>query len=113
MMRPQNCPTRISATSTPPHGRIGRPRIAFACEQGSYRDSLKPAPQPDGGGLNMHALFRMLEDEGGETALRRFYDEVCVASPALRARLASHGALHSIRLGPRCENDRKHFPDFV
>ena len=84
----------------------------FRLEQGSYRDSLKPAPQPGGGGLNMHALFRMIEAEGGETALRRFYDEVCVASPALRARLAAHGALHSIPLALD-EKRQKHFADFV
>jgi hypothetical protein len=84
----------------------------FRLEQGSYRDSLKPAPQPGGGGLNMHALFRMLEVEGGETALRRFYDEVCVASPSLRARLAAHGALHSIPLALD-EKRQEHFPDFA
>jgi len=84
----------------------------FRLQQGSYRASLKPAPQSDGGGLNMHALFRMLEDEGGEDALRRFYDEVCVASPALRARLASHGALHSIVLALNAKR-QKYFPDFT
>ena len=81
----------------------------FRMAQGSYRESLKPAPMPDGLGLNMHALFSMLEEEGGETALRAFYDEVCTATPALRERLANHGHLHAIRL--ELDTKRmKHFP---
>ncbi|MGX0875981.1 hypothetical protein ACSSV4_000656 [Roseovarius sp. MBR-154] len=83
----------------------------FRLAQGSYREELKPAPQSDGGGLNMHALFRMLEDDGGEDALRGFYDEVCVASPGLRARLAARDALHCVTLGLEGKR-RKHFPDF-
>ena len=46
----------------------------------------------------MHALFSMLESEGGERALRDFYHEVCTATPALRARLDAHGHLHAVRL---------------
>jgi len=83
----------------------------FRLAQGSYREALKSAPQSDAG-LNMHALFRMLEDGGGEAALRRFYDAVCVATPDLRARLAAHGMLHEITL----DLDRKrarYFPDFA
>ena len=84
----------------------------FRLAQGSYRESLKPAQQSGEAGPNMHALLRMLEDEGGEDALRRFYDEVCVASPGLRARLAAHGALHAVTLGLDAKR-RKHFPDFT
>ncbi|WP_297774100.1 glycosyltransferase family 2 protein [uncultured Roseovarius sp.] len=75
---------------------------------GSYREGLKPAPHSDGGGLNMHALFRMLETEGGEDALRLFYEEVCIASPDLRARLDAHGHLHKIALELDAKRNR-HF----
>lgn len=83
----------------------------FRMEQGSYREGLKPAPMPDGVALTMNQLFAMLEAEGGENALRRFYREVCTATPALRARLQSYGHLHSVRLDLD-EKRRKHFPDF-
>jgi len=64
---------------------------------------------PDGTGGNMHALLRSLEAEGGEAALRRFWEEVCVATPGLRARLAAHGHLHAIALDLDAARAR-HFP---
>jgi hypothetical protein len=70
----------------------------YRLARGSYRADLKPAPTPDGAGLNLNALFSLLETEGGEAALRRFYAEVCEASPALRTRLADHDHLHRIDL---------------
>lgn len=82
----------------------------FRLAQGSYRSELKAASGDEG--LNMHALFTMLEDEGGEPALRAFYDEVCTATPALRARLAQHGLLHSVTLDLDAKL-KKHFPQFV
>ncbi|QYX55605.1 glycosyltransferase family 2 protein [Roseovarius sp. SCSIO 43702] len=82
----------------------------YRLEKGSYRADLKPAPSPDGAGLNMNALFSMLEADGGEEALRRFYDEVCTATPGLRTRLAEFGLLQRVDL----DLDRKRaevFPD--
>ncbi len=73
--------------------------FSFRMAQGSYRDSLRPAPGPGGAGLTMNQLFAMLHSEGGEAALAAFYREVCTATPELRARLAAHGHLHGIRLG--------------
>ncbi|MDT8325856.1 MAG: glycosyltransferase family 2 protein [Roseovarius sp.] len=84
--------------------------FAYRLRHGSYREGLKPAPITGGVGLNMHELFSMLWEDGGETALRRFFDEVCTATPALRARLAERGHLHNVAL----DLDRKrarHFPD--
>jgi len=82
----------------------------FRLARGSYRSELKPAAGEDG--LTMHALFTLIEAEGGETALRRFYDEVCVASADLRARLDRHGLLRSFPLDP-ADLLSRHFPDFV
>ncbi len=61
--------------------------------------------------MNMHGLFSMLEKQGGEAALRAFYDEVCIASPALRERLLSHRLLHGVALDLEAKLTR-HFPDF-
>lgn len=70
----------------------------FRLTEGSYRPGLKPAPLSGAAGLSMNALFHRLEESGGEAALRRFFAEVCTATPALRARLAAHGHLHAIAL---------------
>lgn len=81
----------------------------FRLSRGSYRAELKPATGADG--MTLHRLFGRLEAEGGEAALRRFYDEVCVAGPGLRQRLAAHGLLRQFRLdGPALR--ARHFPGF-
>ncbi len=80
----------------------------FRIEQGSYRESLKPVPMPDGVSMNMHQLFAMLEQDGGEDALTQFYREVCTATPELRARLDQFGHLHAVRL----DLDRKRRAQF-
>ncbi len=81
----------------------------FRMAQGSYRDSLRAAPMPDGIALTMNQLFSMLEEDGGEAALAAFYREVCTATPDLRARLEKYGHLHAIRLDLDFKR-RKHFP---
>jgi len=81
----------------------------FRLSQGSYRESLKAAPMADGVALNMNQLFTMLEDEGGEEALRAFYNEVCTATPDLREKLAEYGHLHAISLDLAAKRAR-HFP---
>ena len=83
----------------------------FRLTQGSYRDSLKPAPMPDGVALNMNQLFAALETEGGEDALRAFFLEVCTATPKLRKRLDTFGHLHAVTLNLEAKR-RAHFPDF-
>lgn len=82
----------------------------FRMNQGSYRDSLRAAPMPDGVALTMNQLFSMLEAEGGETALAAFYREVCTATPDLRARLQEHDQLFSVRLDLDAKR-RHHFPN--
>lgn len=80
----------------------------FRLSKGSYRESLKPAPMPDGIALNMNQLFAALEADGGEDALLAFYEEVCTATPELRARLEQYGHLHAIKLDLD-EKRRRHF----
>ncbi|WP_422001008.1 glycosyltransferase family 2 protein [Roseovarius mucosus] len=77
---------------------------------GSYRAELKPAPHSDGYAFNMHEFFHMLEEDGGEPALRRFFSEVCTATPELQKRLASYGHLHHINLDLDAKRAR-HFPE--
>ncbi|MCM2560881.1 glycosyltransferase family 2 protein [Lutimaribacter sp. EGI FJ00015] len=83
-----------------------RAALEYRLEKGSYRAELKPGRQ---GALTMHALLQTLRTEGGEDAIRQFYDAVCTARPDLLARLREHGLLRSHAL----ELDRKrarHFP---
>lgn len=84
----------------------------FRLERGSYRPGLKPAPSADGMGVNMNALFSMIEAEGGEPALRAFFDEVCSATPDLRERLMAHNLLHSFPLELEAKR-AQHFPGYA
>ncbi|WP_137699964.1 glycosyltransferase family 2 protein [Marimonas lutisalis] len=84
----------------------------YRLEQGSYRPSLAPNRARDMGGMTMHELFRFLEDSEGEAGLRRFYDEVCLATPDLRARLSAQGLLRSYALGLDAKRAR-HFPELA
>ncbi|NNK16663.1 MAG: glycosyltransferase family 2 protein [Sulfitobacter sp.] len=81
----------------------------FRLDKGSYRADLAPNRPRDKGGLSMHELFEMIEAEGGKTALRAFFDEVCADTPALRARLGKHGLLRHAKLDLNTTLS-KHFP---
>lgn len=78
----------------------------YRLAQGSYRPALKGRSSVP---IPMNTLFQAIEADGGEAALRAFYDEVCTATPALRARLAAHGLLHRIDLDLDAKRAR-HFP---
>ncbi len=65
----------------------------YRLEHGSYRAELGPNRTRKTGGVTMHELFTQIEADGGEGALRAFYDEMCVASPGLIARLDAEGVL--------------------
>lgn len=81
----------------------------YRLSKGSYRSELKPQVNRDNGGLSLHELFRMIEADQGEAGLRAFYDEVCVAHPDLRARLADEGLLRAADLRLNTLRAR-HFP---
>lgn len=72
----------------------------YRMHKGSYRAELKPQVNRQAGGLSLHELFTGIESQEGEAGLRRFYDEICVASEALCDRLAGEGLLrrHDLNL---------------
>lgn len=80
----------------------------YRLEKGSYRASLKPTHPPEKGGLTMHDLFRIIEAEGGETALEKFFEEVCAATPDHLFRLEQEGLLRRVNL-PLDTVREKHF----
>ncbi len=82
----------------------------YRLKHGSYRVGLKPASRNDLTSLTMNQLFETLESEGGEPALRAFYEEVCIATPGLRERLAGFGHLHAITLNLD-EKRARYFPN--
>lgn len=88
-----------------------RAAYRFRLDRGSYRSELKPQVRKEGA-LNLHDLFAMIEESGGEDALRAFYREVCTATPELCARLERHGLLRR-RVMALDGLRHKHFPDFV
>ncbi|WP_353474612.1 glycosyltransferase family 2 protein [Salipiger sp. H15] len=69
-----------------------RDAYRFRLAQGSYRAELKPQVRGEGA-VSLHELFALIEEAGGEAALRAFYDEVCTATPDLVARLGAEGLL--------------------
>lgn len=78
----------------------------YRLAQGVYRADLKPSRA---GGLTMHALLTTIEESEGEAGLRAFFEEVCTATPALRARLDAHGLLRCYALDLDSKRMR-HFP---
>lgn len=82
---------------------------AYRMTKGSYRAELKPQVNRASGGLTLHDLFTEIESRNGEAGLRAFYEEICLATPALCDRLAAEGLLrhHDLALDKARE---KHFP---
>ncbi|MDQ2095356.1 glycosyltransferase family 2 protein [Rhodobacteraceae bacterium 10Alg 79] len=81
-------------------------------EQGAYRAELAPNRARESGGMTMHELFAAILEDAGDAGLRAFYDEVCLATPDLRARLDAHGLLRLYDLD-LAEKRRKQFPDLA
>lgn len=64
-----------------------RAHLEFRRAEGSYRE------RPDSTQLGMAPLLDFLRAESGEDGLRQMFDELCLDTPDLRARLASHNML--------------------
>lgn len=95
-----------------------RKLLDYRARKGSYRKELAPPVAPPGtkpleDAMNMHDLFKMLLDEGGEEALRAFFDEVCLATPELRERLARYGHLAERRLDLDAKRLKVFGPDWA
>ncbi|MCX7566233.1 glycosyltransferase family 2 protein [Sulfitobacter sp. F26169L] len=86
--------------------------FAYRFREGSYRADLGPARSRERGGITMHELFTAIHEEEGEAGLRAFFNEVCADTPHLRARLESHGYLHTTRFLFDTAVD-KHFPNIA
>ncbi|QPM89294.1 glycosyltransferase family 2 protein [Pseudooceanicola algae] len=74
-----------------------RDKLAFRLEKGSYRNQ-RPR-------FGLGELLGFLQEDGGEPALRAFFDEVCADTPRLRAALQNHGMLltRDLALDACCE----------
>lgn len=81
----------------------------FRLARGAYRSELKPMRPAFSDSVNLHTLLSTLEDSEGERGLRRFFDEVCADTPALRQRLMTAGLLREAVMDfPRLR--AAHFP---
>ncbi|PSL20399.1 glycosyltransferase family 2 protein [Shimia abyssi] len=83
----------------------------YRLTKGSYRSSLKSDRKLGLGGMSLHDLFTFLIDDGGEAALRNFFEEVCLARPELIKQLRHHDLLSVFHLDLDTKR-RKHFPEF-
>ena len=89
-----------------------RAAYGFRLQQGSYRAELAPNRPVAQGGMALHDLFRTLEAEGGDAALRDFFDEVCADGTDLRARLDREGLLRRANLRLK-QPIVAHFPTYA
>ncbi|MGH1578328.1 glycosyltransferase family 2 protein [Planktotalea sp.] len=71
---------------------------AYRKSKGAYRAELNAPFDQGKGGMNMHSLLTMIEADGGEQALRAFYDELCTPRADLLRGLEENGLLHWHRL---------------
>lgn len=76
-----------------------RDQMKWRLATGSYRPELRAQARAPGA-VNLNALLQMINETGGEAALRLFFDEVCTANTDLCDRLSTNGLLrrHHMRL---------------
>ena len=68
-----------------------RRHLEFRMDKGSYREKLRDR-------MRLRDVLDLVLEAEGEPGLRRFYDELSVASPRLLDRLAAHDMLLTARL---------------
>ncbi len=74
-----------------PTWEIFRHHFEFRMQRGSYRK------EPDDP-MRLQDVFEVILEAEGETGLRRFYDEMCAATPGLLQRLRDNGLLLTARM---------------
>lgn len=84
--------------------------MEFRLTKGSYREELTQNLR-QGAALTFHQLFRGLTADGN-TELREFFEEVCLATPELCDRLANHGLLRRFALDLEAKCARQ-FPEYA
>ncbi len=84
----------------------------FRFERGSYQPGMSPNVPRELGGMNKNELLAWIEAEGGQDALRTFFDELSGADPLVHARLEQYGLIRH-RLLNLDEKLAKHFPGSV
>ena len=85
--------------------------MEFRLSRGSYREELGKNISASSGRISRHLLFKSLQETGPDD-LRAFFEELCLATPALLARLKAHGLLRTYALDLSLKV-QKHFPGFV
>lgn len=83
----------------------------FRMQRGSYREGLKASRSGEPGGMTINEVFTFLVEEGGEGALRSFYEEICLARPELLQKLKAHGLLRVYHLDLATKR-KKHFQNW-
>lgn len=78
--------------------------------KGSYRAELTADNVHDDQAYNMHSLLGGLYAEGGDAALRMFYESFCTATPEMIRNLQKAGLLRQCDLALGAKRQR-HFPD--
>jgi glycosyl transferase family 2 len=74
-----------------PSWEIFRRHMKFRMSHGSYR--RKPNES-----MKLQDILQLIDETEGETGVRRFYNDVCLATPDLLARLREHKMLLTARL---------------
>lgn len=86
-----------------PNWDIWRSRLEFRLNKGAYRRGLSTRGTRAPDAMALHHVLSEIKTRDGDSGLRAFFDEVCMDSPQLRARLGQKGllALHDLRLNAK------------
>jgi len=82
-----------------PSWEVFRQHVDYRMSNGSYQHK---SPEI----MKLHDVLSVIIDDQGDVGLRRFFDEINAASPALLASLSAHGMLLAARLDLDEKRDR-------
>ncbi|MEX0281740.1 MAG: glycosyltransferase family 2 protein [Arenibacterium sp.] len=87
-----------------------RAHFDYRHKKGSYRADLTPARVAETASTNLHQMLTNLITEEGEDGLKRFFDEVCAATPEHLEKLKAQNLLRHCPLDLDAKR-AKHFPE--